>query len=352
MIEDSLEEELLHEFKGGTLTINPENKLNNDKQIKPESPDKPDKDSPPPNKSDNYWSSNFISPLTSIPNKITASIWCKNPKAPTPTKENTIQQAISITENPNNYFTFRESVLARALGECKEQFLDEEADGPLVEAFLLTQISHWNSDKERLVLLTPKTLVVCKYDFIALKRLGYKKLPLELIDEVIYGELTYPSASLIPQMNGFVDGLSNVLETCLFAKWSKGNSKPMSNFYQPRNRHMKGVRLLWNKNKPENLGVYWNPFNEDVPFCTFTFHPLFFHKDCVDEKLKNLYSLDSFIEKISKAIADLPRNNEPNQEPCIIQERDIILNSYVGIGSVIHNRNSLGFFKVRGKFSF
>ncbi|XP_044271271.1 tumor protein p63-regulated gene 1-like protein isoform X2 [Tribolium madens] len=316
MIEDSLEEELLHEFKGGTLTINPENKLNNDKQIKPESPDKPDKDSPPPNKSDNYWSSNFISPLTSIPNKITASIWCKNPKAPTPTKENTIQQAISITENPNNYFTFRESVLARALGECKEQFLDEEADGPLVEAFLLTQISHWNSDKERLVLLTPKTLVVCKYDFIALKRLGYKKLPLELIDEVIYGELTYPSASLIP------------------------------------NRHMKGVRLLWNKNKPENLGVYWNPFNEDVPFCTFTFHPLFFHKDCVDEKLKNLYSLDSFIEKISKAIADLPRNNEPNQEPCIIQERDIILNSYVGIGSVIHNRNSLGFFKVRGKFSF
>jgi hypothetical protein len=34
MIEDTLEEELLHEFKGGTLTINPENKLNNDKLIK------------------------------------------------------------------------------------------------------------------------------------------------------------------------------------------------------------------------------------------------------------------------------------------------------------------------------
>ncbi|EFA10331.1 tumor protein p63-regulated gene 1-like protein isoform X2 [Tribolium castaneum] len=344
--EDSLEEELLHEFEDGTLEISPENKLNNDKQIKPESPDKPE-----PNKGDNYWSSNFITPLTSIPNKITASIWCKNPKTPTPTKENTIQQTISITENPYNYFTFRESVLARALGECKEQFLDEEVDGPLTEAFLLTQISHWNSDKERLVLLTPKTLVICKYDFIALKRLAYKKLPLEVIDQVIYGELVYPSGSLIPQMNGFVNGLSNVLETCLFARWSKRNNK-MSNFYQPRSRNMKGVRLLWNKTKGEKLGAYWNPFKEDVPFCTFTFHPLFFHKDCVDEKLKNLYSLDTFIEKISKAIADLPRNNEQNQEPCTIQERDIVLKSYVGIGSVIHNRNSLGFFKVRGKFSF
>jgi hypothetical protein len=66
-------------------------------------------------------------------------LWSKNPKPPTPSKENTIQQTICITENPNNYFTFRESVLARALSECKDQFLDEEADGPLLEAFLLTQ---------------------------------------------------------------------------------------------------------------------------------------------------------------------------------------------------------------------
>jgi hypothetical protein len=247
---------------------------------------------------------------------ISATLWSKNPKPPTPSKENTIQQTICITENPNNYFTFRESVLARALSECKDQFLDDEADGPLLEAFLLTQINHWNSDKERLLLLTPRTLVVAKYDFIALKRLGYKKLPLELVDEVIYGNLAYPNGSLIP------------------------------------NRNMKGVRLIWNKDKPDNFGTLWNPFNEDVPFCTFTFHPLFFHKDCADEKLKKLYCLETFVEHISKTIADLPRNNDTNREPCTIQEKDIVLQSYVGIGSVIHNRNSLGFFKVRGKFSF
>ncbi|KAJ3643774.1 hypothetical protein Zmor_026463 [Zophobas morio] len=317
MIEDALEEELLHEFKGGTLTINPETKLNNDKLIKPDSPDNgDDNESTKANKNDNRWGANFISPLTAIPNKISASLWNKNSSSTTASRENTIQPAICITENPNNYFTFRESVLARALTECKEQFLDEEADGPLLEAFLLTQISHWNSDKERLLLLTPQTLVVAKYDFIALRRLGYKKLPLEFIEEIVYGELVYPNGSLIP------------------------------------NRNTKGVRLVWNKNKPYNFSSYWNPFNDDIPFCTFTYHPLFFHKDCVDEKLKNLYCLEAFVEKLSKAVADLPRNNEISKEPCVMEEKDIVLQTYVGIGSIIHNRNALGFFKVRGKFSF
>mgnify|MGYP005985772905 CR=1 FL=1 len=44
------------------------------------------------------------------------------------------------------------------------------------------------------------------------------------------------------------------------------------------NRNTKGVRLVWNKNKPYNFSSYWNPFNDDIPFCTFTYHPLFFHK--------------------------------------------------------------------------
>jgi hypothetical protein len=82
MIEDTLEEELLHEFKGGTLTINPENKLNNDKLIKVESPDKAaDNDSAKTNKNVNHWSANFISPLTSIPNKSKFSTMDNDPCA-------------------------------------------------------------------------------------------------------------------------------------------------------------------------------------------------------------------------------------------------------------------------------
>ena len=80
MIEDALEEELLHEFKGGTLTINPETKLNNDKLIKPDSPDNgDDNESTKANKNDNRWGANFISPLTAIPNKSKFSMMDNNP---------------------------------------------------------------------------------------------------------------------------------------------------------------------------------------------------------------------------------------------------------------------------------
>lgn len=69
MIEDTLEEEILQEFKGGTLAINNQdtNKPNNDKSNKPDSPDKNNDNTKTNN--ENYWSANFISPLTSIPNK-------------------------------------------------------------------------------------------------------------------------------------------------------------------------------------------------------------------------------------------------------------------------------------------
>lgn len=45
-----------------------------------------------------------------------------------------------------------------------------------------------------------------------------------------------------------------------------------------RDRNMKGIRLLLRQDKPDNFASKWNPFNDDVPYVTFTFHPLYFHK--------------------------------------------------------------------------
>lgn len=51
-----------------------------------------------------------------------------------------VQQAVTPTiENPNEFFTFREGVVDRAVKECIEQFLDDEEDGGLLASFLLTQ---------------------------------------------------------------------------------------------------------------------------------------------------------------------------------------------------------------------
>lgn len=60
------------------------------------------------------------------------------------------------------------------------------------------RINHWDTDKERLLMITTKHLVLVKYDFIALRRLGCRKIPFEEIDGIVIGNLVYPSGSLIP----------------------------------------------------------------------------------------------------------------------------------------------------------
>ncbi|CAH1973503.1 unnamed protein product [Acanthoscelides obtectus] len=135
------------------------------------------------------------------------------------------------------------------------------------------------------------------------------------------------------------------MESCFFKRRYKNDESDQDNLYQNRDRNMKGIRLLLRQDKPETLASKWNPFNDDVPYLTFTFHPLFFHKDCTDEKLRSLYNLDLFVDHICTAVTKSKENS-------VILQHNILLENYVGIGSIIHNRHSLGFFKVRGKFSF
>ncbi|KAG5890619.1 hypothetical protein JTB14_005127 [Gonioctena quinquepunctata] len=317
MIELTLEEDLHEEFKGGTLRINPENRLNNSGL--PNATDKIDKDSSTEINVDNkncHWKNALIAPFSSIPNKITETIWSsKDPKETVSTSttsitsnEKTLQHSIKVNEDPNNFFTFRDGVVDRAVKECMAHLLDE-TEGPVYSAFLLTQINHWDTDKERLLLLTAKNLIMVKYDFIALRRLGCRKIQFSDIDGIVVGNLVYPNGSLIPD------------------------------------RNIKGIRLLLRQDKPENFVSKWNPFNDDVPYLTFTYHPLFYHKDCSDEKVRNLFNLESFVENICLSVHKW-------KESSVILQHNILLENYVGIGSIIHNRNSLGFFKVRGKFSF
>ncbi|KAL1498285.1 hypothetical protein ABEB36_009106 [Hypothenemus hampei] len=317
----SLEEDVHEEFKGGTLKFNKsgeQQSASSSTGLRENFRDNKGSFSKTDSTASNsscYWGGLPL-PLSSISTKITETLWNAKPKEPSPIQEvqpsfQSVQQTPIMDQDAKSFFTYRDGVAEKAASECAAEFLDIDNEGPVIEWFLLTQINHWDTDKERLVLLTPRVLLVVKYDFIALKRLSYKKLPLEDIEAIIIGDLTYPSGSLIPD------------------------------------RNMKGIRILFGKGKPIKLSSKWNPFTEDLPIWTFTYHPLYFHKDCTDENLRRAYSLENFIETLCKTIIEIAKNFESR----ILHSR-ILLENYVGFGAIIHNRHDLGFFKVRGKFSF
>lgn len=60
------------------------------------------------------------------------------------------------------------------------------------------RVDHWDNEKERLVLLCGRTLIIVKYDFIALMLLDHARLPLNEISQLTIGRLVYPQRSITP----------------------------------------------------------------------------------------------------------------------------------------------------------
>ncbi|XP_013180415.1 PREDICTED: tumor protein p63-regulated gene 1-like protein isoform X7 [Papilio xuthus] len=227
-------------------------------------------------------------------------------------------------ENIKDFFTFRKGVVENAIQECITALLFPE-DGEYLGSWLLTEITLWDNEKERIVLLTSRLVMTIKYDFIAMKQLDFKKTYLDDLDTIVIGELVYPPSSLVPE------------------------------------RNLRGVRLMWNKGEPLSLKTAWNPFSQDVPFLTFASHPIFWHKDTegVKDSLfsseqerdgtleeRSMYDMETFAQKLQRAIESMPSS------ACCIHHSPIVIQSYLGVTSLLHNKISLGFFKVRGKFSF
>ncbi|XP_041977423.1 tumor protein p63-regulated gene 1-like protein isoform X3 [Aricia agestis] len=211
-------------------------------------------------------------------------------------------------ENIKDFFTFRKGVVENAIQDCITALLFPE-DGEYLGSWLLTEITLWDNEKERIVLLTSRLVMTIKYDFIAMKQLDFKKTYLDDLDTIVIGELVYPPSSLVPE------------------------------------RNLRGVRLMWNKGEALPLKTVWNPFSQDVPFLTFASHPIYWHKDGGVEE-RATFDMEIFAQKLQRAIECMPAS------ACCIHHSPIVIQSYLGITSLLHNKTSMGFFKVRGKFSF
>lgn len=127
-------------------------------------------------------------------------------------------------------------------------------------------------------------------------------------------------------------------------------------------RNENGIRLKWNKGQPLPAFSSWNPF-ADIPWRTITNHPLGTYVDIYNseqtiqedlEKNKAMY----LVENLSKAFLSIVHDPAPNIEnadvnyDCKLEEAPIVLENYLNVPAMVHNKNNFGFFKVRGKFSF
>ncbi|XP_023935454.1 tumor protein p63-regulated gene 1-like protein isoform X2 [Bicyclus anynana] len=247
-------------------------------------------------------------------------------------------------ENIKDFFTFRRGVVENAIQECITALLFPE-DGEYLGSWLLTEITLWDNEKERIVLLTSRLVMTIKYDFIAMKQLDFKKTYLDDLDTIVIGELVYPPSSLVPRLNGIATGVTTVVKDCVIDRLCRRPSEAdEAKLFDPKERNLRGVRLMWNKGEALPLKTVWNPFSQDVPFITFASHPIYWHKDGgVDER--STYDMELFAEKLQRAVETAP-------SACCIHHSPIVIQSYVGLTSLLHNKTSMGFFKVRGKFSF
>nr|XP_039260430.1 tumor protein p63-regulated gene 1-like protein [Styela clava] len=193
-----------------------------------------------------------------------------------------------------------------AVEDVKNQQLNQEIDGLVLGRWLLTEISSWNRDKERLVILCENNIIICKYDYVAMKLASIQRIALKQLKEVHNGNFDYPP-----------------------------NSVSVPRLY-------KGVRITWGTMDNQPWYQKWNPLNTDIPFSTFTSHPVLALPDL---ETKEAYDVQSFLSGLKQALEKVPNIKYIDNQPIIIE-------SYAGFASYVHNQSRLGFSRERGGVSF
>ncbi|XP_055480726.1 tumor protein p63-regulated gene 1 protein [Psammomys obesus] len=210
------------------------------------------------------------------------------------------------------YFATRPGAIETAVEDLRSHIA--QTSGENVQGFwLLTQIDHWNNEKEKVLLLTDKTLLICKYDFIMLSCVQMQQVPLSAICRICLGKFVFPVMSL--------------------------DKRPGD-----------GLRICWGSTEGQSLLSRWNPWSTEVPYATFTEHPM---KD-TSEKFLEICKLSGFMSKLVPAVERAHKNSAGSGrgEELMVLTQPILIETYTGLMSFIGNRNKLGYSLARGSIGF
>ncbi|XP_053161163.1 tumor protein p63-regulated gene 1 protein isoform X2 [Hemicordylus capensis] len=215
--------------------------------------------------------------------------------------------------NARRYFVTRSGAFDQAMDDLKTHVV--ESMGEFAHSFwLLTEIDHWNNEKERVMVITDSALLVCKYDFIMLKCIELKKVPLSCIERVCLGPFTFPERSL-------------------------------------DRREGEGLRIFWDKVQEPTFLSRWNPWATDVPYATFTEHPV----KSSSQRFGAICQMSTFSTQLVQAIQNVQRNDPASSSRTggvVVVNEPILIDTYTGLMSFIGNRNKLGYSLARGSVGF
>lgn len=238
------------------------------------------------------------------------------------TRSKQAQEAINRPQNSDTrpsqqsvmrkFFVARPGAFDQAVEDLTNQLLSKEKE-TVNSAWLLTEIDHWNNEKERVVLITDNNLFICKYDFIMLCCQQIQKVPLNFIDRICRGPFIFPEKSL-------------------------------------DKREGEGLRIHWDKLREASFVSRWNPLSSDLPYTTFIDHPLSTY--CA--QLSAVSQISVFIDPLVRAVQESHKTNPvPGRaNGALILSQPLLIETYVGFMSFIGNRNKLGYSLARGSVGF
>ncbi|XP_039225039.1 tumor protein p63-regulated gene 1 protein [Crotalus tigris] len=210
------------------------------------------------------------------------------------------------------YFVTRPGAFDQAMEDLKAHLAASK--GETAHSFwLLTEIDHWNVEKERIVMLTDAALLVCKYDFIMLKCLDLQRIPLRYIERISTGPFAFPEKSF-DRRNG------------------------------------EGLRIFWDTYQEPNFLARWNPWSTNMPYATFTEHPV--KNGC--PRLSPICQVSNFQTQLVQAVQNAQRMEPaPGRSPRVaLVSEPICIQTYIGMMAFFGNQNKLGYCLARGSVGF